>query len=224
MAVRRAVAAWAAAIVISCALLATPLIALAATSAVNIQGFAFSPTPITVHVGDRVTWTNRDAVAHTTTSDTGAWNSGSLVTGGSFSFTFTSAGTFAYHCAIHTAMTGTVVVQAVSTPQPTAPPPPTAPPTPVRTAPPPTIAPTAPPTPAPTEAPTPLATTAAPTATASPAAAATATESASPSPVAAQVTPAPASSGGTNAQLIVVAAAIAVLALGAIAFFLARRA
>src|SRR5438477_7859223 len=160
MAVRRAVVGWAAALVISAGLLALPLVVLAATSAVNIQNSAFAPTTTTIKVGDTVTWTNRDAFSHTSTSDTGAWNTGVITAGASGSFTFMSAGTFAYHCSIHSFMRATVIVQAVNTPQPTAPPPPppTAPPTPVRTAPP-TVAPTAPATVAPTDAATAAATT-----------------------------------------------------------------
>ncbi len=220
MAVRRAVVVWAAAFVISCGLLALPLVALAATSAVNIQGSAFVPPTTTVRVGDTVTWTNRDAFSHTSTSDTGVWDTGVIRAATSGSFTFNAAGTFAYHCAIHSFMHGTIVVQAVSTPQPTAPP--TAPPTPVRTAPP-TIAPTEPPPPAPTEAATPQATTAAPSATASPVAVPSETASPSPSGVAAQLTPAPGAAGSGNAPVLIGAAALAVVALGAIAFFLARR-
>ena len=219
MAVRRAVVVWAAAVVISCGLLALPLIALAATSSVNIQGSAFVPPTTTVRVGDTVSWTNRDAFSHTSTSDTGAWNSDVIRAGSSFSFTFRAAGTFAYHCAIHAFMHGTIEVQAVTTPQPTAPP--TAPPTPVRTAPP-TIAPTAPPTPAPTEASTPQPTTAPPSATPSPPSTPSETASPSPSAAAAQLTPAPNASGGV-APLLIGAAVLAVVVLGAIALFLARR-
>jgi len=215
---RRAAVVWAAALVVSGVLLELPLVALAATSSVNIQNTAFAPATITVHVGDTVTWTNRDPFSHTSTSDTGAWDSHVVTAGGSFSFTFASAGTFAYHCAIHTFMHGTIVVQAPTTPQPTAPP--TAPPTPIRTAPP-TIAATAPPTLAPTDEPTAAPTTAAPTATPSPPTAATETVSASPSPVAVQLTPAPAS--GAPGPLLIGVAALAVVALGAIAFFVARR-
>src|SRR6266480_2186730 len=149
MAVRRAAVAWAATLIVACGLLALPLVAFAATSAVNIQNSAFAPAATTIKVGDTVTWTNRDAFSHTSTSDAGAWDTGVITAGASRSFTFTSAGTFAYHCSIHSFMKATVIVQAVNTPQPTAPP--TAPPTPVRTAPP-TIAPTAAPTDAPTAA------------------------------------------------------------------------
>ena len=219
MAVRRAVVAWAAAFVISCGLLALPLVAFAATSAVNIQNFAFAPNSVTIAVGDSVTWTNRDAASHSAKfSDR---STAVLSQGQSGTLQFTVAGTFPYVCGIHGAsMQGTIIVRAAATVPPTAPP--TAPPTPVRTAPP-TIAPTEPPTAAPTEAATPQATTAAPSATAS--AAATPSETASPSPsgVAAQLTPAPGAAGAGNAPLLIGAAALAVVALGAIAFFLARR-
>jgi len=225
MAVRRAAVAWAATLIVACGLLALPLVAFAATSAVNIQNSAFAPTTTTIKVGDTVTWTNRDAFSHTSTSDTGAWNTGVITAGASGSFTFTSAGTFAYHCSIHSFMKATVIVQAVNTPQPTAPPtpPPTAPPTPVRTAPP-TIAATAPPTTAPADTPTAAATTAAPSATASPTTAAAGTASASPSSssVAVQLTPAPAPGSGPG-PVLVGAAALAVGALGAIALYLVRR-
>src|SRR5207244_11439490 len=106
MAVRRAVVVWAAALVISCGLLALPLVALAATSAVNIQGSAFVPPTTTVHVGDTVTWTNRDAFSHTSTSDTRAWDTGMISEAASASFTFTAAATIAAHRAIHSLRQG----------------------------------------------------------------------------------------------------------------------
>jgi plastocyanin len=216
MAVRRAAVAWAATVIVTCGLLALPLVAFAATSAVNIQNSAFAPTTTTIKVGDTVTWTNRDAFSHTSTSDTGVWDTGVIAAGASGSFTFRSAGTFAYHCSIHSFMKGTVSVQAVNTPTP----PPTAPPTPVRTAPP-TV--TLPPTLAPTDEPAAAPTTAVPTAT--PSATTTATETsavaASPSAVAVQLTPAPAP--GAPVPLLIGAAVLAVVALGAVAFFLARR-
>jgi plastocyanin len=79
--------------------------------AVVLESFAFSPDNITVSVGTTVTWTNNDPVTHTVTSNTGLFSSGSLPPGGTFSFTFTQAGTFQYHCSIHTTMHGTVIVQ-----------------------------------------------------------------------------------------------------------------
>jgi len=219
MAVRRAVVVWAAAFVISCGLLALPLVALAATSAVNIQNFAFAPNSITITVGDGVTWTNRDAASHS--AKFVDRSTPVLSQGQSGTLQFTVAGTFPYICGIHGAsMQGTIIVRAAATAPPT--PAPTVAPTPVRTAPP-TIAPTAPPTAAPTEAPTAQATTAAPSPTASPVAAASETASASPSPAAAQLTPVPGAAGSSNAPLLIGAVALAVVALGAIALFLVRR-
>jgi plastocyanin len=71
---------------------------------------AFNPDVSDVAAGTTVTWTNNDSVAHTSTANGGAWNSGTVAPGGRFSFTFQTAGTFSYHCAIHPGMVGTVVV------------------------------------------------------------------------------------------------------------------
>jgi plastocyanin len=83
----------------------------AAGNAVSIANFAFSPTSITAKVGDKVTWTNNDSTTHTVTADDNSFSSGDLAPGASFSFTFTKAGTFPYHCSIHSSMKATVVVQ-----------------------------------------------------------------------------------------------------------------
>ena len=71
---------------------------------------AYSPNPLTITAGSTVTWTNRDTVTHTTTSDTGLFD-GNLVPNAQFSFTFQNKGTFAYHCTLHPGMVATVVVQ-----------------------------------------------------------------------------------------------------------------
>lgn len=77
---------------------------------VSIQDFFFSPTPVTIAIGDTVRWTNNGPSGHSSTSDTGIWDSGVLSVGQTFSFTFNTAGTYAYHCKIHTSMHGSVVV------------------------------------------------------------------------------------------------------------------
>ena len=81
---------------------------------VSIKGFAFNPAAITVVIGENstVTWTNQDSVTHTVTSDTGAFNSGDLSSGQTFTHTFTTPGTYSYHCSIHTYMQGVVTVEA----------------------------------------------------------------------------------------------------------------
>jgi plastocyanin len=81
-----------------------------ATNAATIKGFAFQPDVLKVEVGAKVTWTNDDTVAHTVTADTNSFASGNLQPAGSFSFTFTRPGTYAYHCSIHPSMHGSVVV------------------------------------------------------------------------------------------------------------------
>ncbi len=81
-------------------------------SSVAIQNFAFSPTTIKVKKGTTVTWTNNDSVGHTVTATSGGgFDSGTLDSGQSYSFTFTAAGTFSYKCNIHPDMMGTVIVQ-----------------------------------------------------------------------------------------------------------------
>ena len=83
----------------------------AATVDISITEFMFTPNRLQVHVGDTVKWTNNGAVAHTTQAKMNVWNSGTLVPGASFSFTFPNTGLFKYRCAIHpTLMTGTIKV------------------------------------------------------------------------------------------------------------------
>lgn len=81
-----------------------------------IQGMAFTPADITVTVGTTVTWTNKDNAAHDVTSNASAFGSGSLSKGGSYSFTFNTAGTYPYICSIHPSMVGTVTVKEAGTP------------------------------------------------------------------------------------------------------------
>jgi len=81
-----------------------------AGASVTVADMAFSPASVTVGLGERVTWTFRDSVAHTTTSDQGFWDSGTKSGGATYSRAFTSAGTFAYHCTIHSMMRGKVAV------------------------------------------------------------------------------------------------------------------
>lgn len=83
-----------------------------AGNAVAIMNFAFAPAALTVKAGTTVTWTNKDGDAHTVTSQGsgGPLQSAALGTGGTYSFTFTTPGTYAYLCTIHPFMTATVTV------------------------------------------------------------------------------------------------------------------
>jgi len=91
---------------------------------IEISGYSFLPSTLTINVGDDVTWTNMDSAPHTVTSDSGSeLNSGTLsgessggyysspTSGGTYSHTFSSAGTYAYHCNLHASMKGTIVVE-----------------------------------------------------------------------------------------------------------------
>lgn len=82
---------------------------------VYIENMAFTPSTITVSQNTAVTWTNKDGVAHTVTSTTGLFDSGSIANKGTYSYTFSTAGTFSYKCSIHPTMVGTVIVNPVST-------------------------------------------------------------------------------------------------------------
>ena len=89
-----------------------PLVAVteAAPGRVGIEGFAFHPEGTEVPAGTEVTWRNEDAAEHTVTADDGTFGSDPLGRGQSFSFTFDRAGEYAYFCAIHPAMRGTIRV------------------------------------------------------------------------------------------------------------------
>jgi plastocyanin len=80
------------------------------TVAATIKNFAFSPEPIQAKVGDVVAWTNNDSTTHTVTLDDGSCDAGHDAPGATVALKFGKAGTYTYHCAIHTSMKGTVVV------------------------------------------------------------------------------------------------------------------
>ena len=80
-----------------------------------VSGLAFSPPVVTISAGQSVTWKNTDTIDHTTTADLSSaqqWDSGTLAPGATYSVPFPTAGTYTYHCTIHsTIMIGTVIVQ-----------------------------------------------------------------------------------------------------------------
>jgi plastocyanin len=80
------------------------------TNEVLIQGMAFDPGTITVAANTTITWTNKDGVAHTVTSNTGLFDSGTINANGTYSHMFATVGTFPYHCTVHPSMTATVIV------------------------------------------------------------------------------------------------------------------
>ena len=80
--------------------------------AAGLTTTAFAPNPVNIKFGDSLNFVNNDSIAHTATANNGStFNSGTIAPGGSFKATFSTAGSFAYHCAFHPGMVGTVNVQ-----------------------------------------------------------------------------------------------------------------
>jgi plastocyanin len=112
------------------AALVVPGAVTAASHEISIVDFGYEPAGLTVAVGDPVTWTNASGQDHTVTADEGAEFEGEPIRPGeAYGHVFETAGTYAYHCAIHPdRMTGTIVVVAAEvTPSPEGTPEPTPP-------------------------------------------------------------------------------------------------
>lgn len=76
---------------------------------------AFNPNPFTVALNGgpsvSVKWGNADNTAHHVQQDGASPAfSGALAVGGTYTFAFTAAGTYNYHCTIHPGMVGSIVV------------------------------------------------------------------------------------------------------------------
>jgi len=80
------------------------------SGAATLGSNAYSPDTITVVIGvnNTVSWTNNDNVDHTATGP--GFDTGIIAPGSSANHTFTTPGTFSYHCSIHPTMVGTVIV------------------------------------------------------------------------------------------------------------------
>jgi len=86
------------------------LAATATPAAITIDNFTFGPADLTVPVGTTVTWSNHDDIPHSVVATDKAFRSAALDTNENFTFTFKTAGTFAYFCGLHPHMTGKVIV------------------------------------------------------------------------------------------------------------------
>jgi plastocyanin len=74
----------------------------------------FEPPTVEVAPGTTVCWKNQDGWLHTVTSDTGAFDSGVMPLGDTYSFTFEDVGSYAYHDALYPELTATVSVRVPS--------------------------------------------------------------------------------------------------------------
>jgi len=78
-------------------------------AAVTIKNYNFNPTTVNIRVNQTVVWRNEDPTLHDITIDSGLFDA-DIEPNEEFSYQFTEAGTYPYHCDIHTSMKGTVVV------------------------------------------------------------------------------------------------------------------
>lgn len=62
---------------------------------------AFHPSQRSVAVGTTITFTNKDNANHSVTSTNSLFDSGRIKSGNSWSYTFTTAGTFYFFCNYH---------------------------------------------------------------------------------------------------------------------------
>ncbi|HEY3189661.1 MAG TPA: cupredoxin family copper-binding protein [Solirubrobacteraceae bacterium] len=83
----------------------------AGPKAVAIHGHMFMPSDVTVPTGTTVSWTNDDSEPHTVVASGGAFKSKNLGKGQSYSYTFSSAGSYPYYCSVHPDMKATVTAR-----------------------------------------------------------------------------------------------------------------
>ncbi len=113
------------ALLLACAVIALSLLASnqgaaassGATINIEIGDNFFNPKTVTANVGDTIVWTNNGRNPHDVTAGNGSFMSPRrLAPGTTFSYTVTTAGTFAYQCTIHVNHDGVLTVQAVAAP------------------------------------------------------------------------------------------------------------
>ena len=82
---------------------------------VTIKNGVYSPNPITITVGQSVNWLNSDSFAHTAT-DAGVFDTGSIAptSAADAPVVFNAAGTFTYHCTLHSNESASIVVTSGS--------------------------------------------------------------------------------------------------------------
>lgn len=85
---------------------------------VEMENYAYSPRSLTVQRGDSVTWMNHDEAPHDakTTGGPASFHSPMLDQGGSWTHTFSTAGTYSYYCTVHPDMKASIVVNAPKPP------------------------------------------------------------------------------------------------------------
>jgi plastocyanin len=81
-----------------------------ASTHIAIVDFAFEPSEQTISTGEPITWQNDGQEPHNVIDADGAWESPALANGQTYTFTFSTPGTYTYFCSIHSGMLGTITV------------------------------------------------------------------------------------------------------------------
>ena len=76
---------------------------------VTLSQMRFGPVPASVHVGDTISFVNKDTVPHTVTARDHSFNL-QIPAGKQATLRLTKAGTFSFYCVLHPAMRGTLKV------------------------------------------------------------------------------------------------------------------
>src|SRR5581483_6267208 len=77
---------------------------------IGMDGTSFVPRETRIHVGDTLTWVNKDPFPHNVTSTAGGFTSGDLEPDQKWQFRPTTSGRFRYVCTLHPGMSGTLIV------------------------------------------------------------------------------------------------------------------
>jgi plastocyanin len=78
--------------------------------AVSISNRTYDPDPVQAKVGEAIEWHNEDGVPHTAALDDLDCSTDQLIRGQTGTLVFAEAGTYAYHCNIHSTMHGTITI------------------------------------------------------------------------------------------------------------------
>jgi plastocyanin len=82
------------------------------TSSNQNQDYTPHTFTLVIGVNNTVNFVNQDSATHTVTANGGSFDSGNIAAGSAWSHTFSTAGTYTFHCRYHFWMTGTIVVKS----------------------------------------------------------------------------------------------------------------
>jgi plastocyanin len=77
---------------------------------VTISGNTYTPNPVQAKVGEPIQWGNEDGVPHTATLDDVDCDTGLISRGQTRTLVIAAAGTYPYHCEVHSTIHGTITI------------------------------------------------------------------------------------------------------------------